>query len=121
MTTRILPREEWAKLAGTEAGEAWPAFPDGSAVIVVERGGEILGCHALLPYWHVECLWIAPGARGRGGVARALWGAVQRTVRAMGISAVLTTAIDDRVRRLLGHVGASKLPGESYVIPMRGK
>ncbi len=119
MTTRILPRDEYARLAGTELDAVWAHLPDATRVVVVERDGAIVGCHALLPCWHVEGLWIAPGARGRGGVARRLWRAVQDEARAIGVSAVLTAATDDRVRGLLAHVGATKVPGEAYLVPVR--
>lgn len=120
MTSRILPVAEWPRLVGTEAEAVWPHLPHGSHVVVVEQGAAIVGCHVLIPYWHVECLWIAPEARGRGGVARRLWGAVQRVARDLGVHVVLTAAMDDRVRGLLAHVGATKLPGDHYVVPLRG-
>jgi hypothetical protein len=118
MTTRVLPREEWSRLAGTEAETAWPSFPLGSLPIVVEQDGVIVGCHVLIPYWHVECLWIAPQARGRSTVARRLWTTVRRVAQQLHIPAVLTAACDDRVRRLLEHAGATKLPGDHYVLPL---
>lgn len=119
MTSRILPPAEYPRLVGTEAERVWPHLPPEAQVVVVERDGAIVGCHVLIPYWHLECLWVAPGARGRGSVARRLWRAVQRVALALGQRAVLTTAIDDRVRGLLAHVGATRLPGESYVVPMK--
>lgn len=119
--TRILPRDEWPRLAGTEAEAVWPLLnPDTTRIVVVERDGEIVGCHVLLWVLHAECLWTAPAARGRGGVARRLWTAVQETVRAMGASGFMTAATDDRVRRLLAHVGAQRLPGDHYVMTLKG-
>jgi hypothetical protein len=119
MIARVLPREEWPRLAGTEAGAAWPSFPAGARPVVVERDGVIVACHVLIPYWHVECLWIAPEARGLASVARRLWNYVRYEARLLGASSVLTAACDDRVRGLLAHVGATKLPGDHYVVPVR--
>jgi hypothetical protein len=118
MTSRVLPRDEWPRLVGTEAGEIWPHLPEGSLPVVVEHDGAIVGCHVLIPYWHVECLWIAPNARGRGAVARRLWAAVRETARFMHVRTAFTAALDDRVRGLLEHVGAMKLPGDHYCVPL---
>jgi hypothetical protein len=120
MTTRILPVAEYPRLAGTECELVWPHLPPEAQVVVVEQGGQVVGCHTLIPYWHLECLWLAPRVRGTGSAARRLWSAVQTVALGLGARAVLTTAIDDRVRGLLAHVGATQLPGECYVVPMRG-
>ncbi len=120
MTTRILPKAEWPRLVGTEAEQVWPVIPEASQIVVVEDGEKIVGCHLLIPYWHLECLWIDAKSRGNGGVARKLWRAVQNAAIALGAKSVLTAAIDDRVRGLLSHVGAVRLPGDHYVVPMRG-
>lgn len=119
MTTRILPQEEWPRLAGTEAETVWPHLSSDARIVVVERDDRIVGCHVLIPYWHVECLWIAEEDRGHGSVARRLWSEVQRIARELGAKCVLTAAIDERVRGLLAHVGATKLPGDHYVVPLR--
>lgn len=123
MTSRILPPAEWSRLAGTEAETIWPVVDrETTRVVVVEdEAGEIVGCHVLWQVWHLDGLWIAPAHRGKAGVARRLWATVQRTARALGARAVMTTAIDDRVRTLLGHVGAVPLPGEHYVVSMRAE
>jgi hypothetical protein len=121
MIARILPPEEWPRLVGTEAELVWPHLSPEARVVVVERDAAIIGCHVLIPYWHVECLWIAPALRGRGTVAGRLWAAVQRVAWDLGIRVVLTAAVDDRVRTLLAHVGATPLPGEAYAVPVRGE
>ena len=119
MTTRILPVEEWPRLAGTEAEMVWPALdPKTSTILVVEQGGQIVGCHVLFYLLHAECLWIRPDLRGRSTVARRLWGAVQRFAKTSGVRALITAACDDRVRGLIAHVGGTQLPGEHYVIPV---
>jgi hypothetical protein len=118
MEARILPREEYARLAGTEAEKVWPYLRETDRVVVVERDGEIVGCHVLMQMWHLECLWKKPGAGT--GVSRTLWRFVQQTALAMGVPRCWTSALDDRTRGLLAHVGAEPLPGTHYVVPMRG-
>lgn len=118
----MLPADEWPKLAGTEAEQVWPLLdPAKTSIVVVERDGVIVGCHVLTWYLHAECLWIAPADRGLASVGRRLWMSVQRIAREhWGVSSVITGAVDDRVRGLLAHVGATQLPGDQYVVPVKG-
>lgn len=114
--SRILPRHEYYRLAGTEAESIWPALPHSATVLVIETQGEIVGCWTLAPVYHAECLWIAPAHRGKTSVARRLWALMRLTARSLGIRTVATAADSDHVRGLLAHVGAIKVPAESYVM-----
>lgn len=116
---RILPREEYDRLIGTEAEQVWPHLKDTDVVVVVEDGGRIVACHVLMQMWHLECLWVAPDRR-KSMVGGRLWAKVQQTAKSMGLSALWTSAISDEVRDLLAHVGAEELPGRHYRVPMRG-
>lgn len=121
MTSRLLPREEWSKLDGTEAGPVWRQLPDGAEVVVVEQDGHLVGCHVLVSLLHAECVWIHPDHRGKASVARRLWASVQRTAREVfGADHVITHATDDRVRGLVAHLGGRALPGEAYIVSVRG-
>lgn len=121
MRARALPKEEWSRLIGTEAESLWPHLnPERATVIVVEQDGIIVGCQVLMYVLHGECLWIAPEFRGKSSVGRRLWSAVQRAVASTGATAMITGACDDTVRGLLEHVGATKLPGEQYSVPVQG-
>ena len=117
MTTRVLPPEEWPKLAGTEAETVWPHIPpDAAEIIVVEDDGQIVGCHILVTVLHAECLWIHPEKRGRSSVARRLWARVCEAARAKGAHHLMTGCADARVRGLLDHVGATKMPCDQYLV-----
>ena len=119
MTTRILPPEEWWRLADTEAADVVQSFSDAARVVVVEVDGVIVGCHVLQPILHAECLWVHPAHRGKAGVARRLWAGVQAEAREhFGVRAFATAAVSDAVERLLDHVGATKLPGSHYMVPV---
>lgn len=121
MTARILPPEEWARLAGTEAELLIPMLTDASRVVVVELDGQIVGCHVLQVILHAECLWVHPAHRGKASVARRLWAAVQREAREhFGVRAFATAAVSDEVRDLLAHVGAVKVAGDHYMVPVKG-
>lgn len=122
MTARVLPFAEWARLAGTDLDPLWSALdPREARIVVVEQDGAIVGHHVLLRVLHAECLWIHPAHRGRSSVARRLWSAVQAEVTAAGAAGVITTAVDDPVRELLGHVGATRIPGDHYFVPIHPK
>ncbi len=121
MTARILPPEEWPRLAGTEAETIWPQLTSAARVVVVEQDGQIIGCHLLQPVLHAECLWVHPDHRGRSSVARRLWRAVQQAVRdEFGVTWFATDACSDDVRALLAHVGAVKLESDHYMVPVGG-
>lgn len=121
MTTRVLARAEWPKLAATELGPAIDSLPEGTQVVVVEDvEGRIVGCWAAIQYVHVEGLWIAPEHR-RGGRALAhLLGGMKTVVSDLGGSAALTVALSPDIAALLERQGATALPGVQYVLPLEG-
>ena len=120
MTSRILPREEYGRLQGTEAGEV--VWPSSATVVVVEDQGEIVGCHVLQAVLHAECLWIHPDHRGKSSVPRRLWSSVQQVVRQLfHAESFWTATTSDDVTRLLTHVGATAIPGAHYIVPVRGQ
>jgi hypothetical protein len=93
--------------------------PEKARVVVVECDGEIVGCHILLFILHAECLWIAEHHRGKVSVQRALWSAVQAEATSVGASAIMTASVDEKVDRLLKHVGAKKVEADHYMIPLK--
>lgn len=110
--------DEYPRLAGTEAEHVWPLLDPADRVVVVERDGAIVAVHVLMRIWHLECLWKAADAGT--GVTRLLWSTMQQLARSMNLNGAWTTALDDRVVRLLGHVGAEALPGRHFVVPFKG-
>jgi hypothetical protein len=118
-TTRVLPPSEYPKLAGTEAETIWPLLTEAAQVLVVERGEQIVGCWVLMPVLHAECLWIAPEARRSGAVGRRLWTAMRAAVTGAGSHAVMTAAVSDEVRALLDKVGATRVPGDHFIMPFQ--
>ncbi len=117
MTTRILPREEWAaKLAGTELEAIWPVLPDGAQVIVVEDGDKVAGSWAIYQQTHVEGCSIAEEYRKGPVVARRLMVGMINTALAMGAATVQTAAVSSEVVDLLAKIGATELPGRHFVM-----
>ena len=74
MRARILPPEEWSRVAGEGRPSLLPFVePTNIAVVAVEDdAGSILASVQALRVTHLEGLWVAPEARGNAGVVRAL-------------------------------------------------
>ena len=120
MTSRILPREEWHRLKGTELARVTTQAAERNApmyVLVVEDGGEIVGCWSLFQVWHAEGLWIAPAHRGKSAVARHLWRLGRRVAEMMGFVGVMTAANQPEVEHIL-RGSAVELPGKHYLLPL---
>lgn len=120
MTIRILPRDEWARLAHLDIGQFLPAcVPDSLTVLVVEHDGEIVGCWAAVTILHAEGVWVHPDHQKKGSVARRLWLGMRGLVARMGASSVVTGAIDPAVEALiLKHHGQALPP--AFVLPVKG-
>jgi hypothetical protein len=115
MTTRILPPEEWTRLASTNASEAWACLdPQRNSVLVVEAEGEIIGSVILMQAVHAEFLWIDPKHRKRASVLRRL--RRRLLLEVAGIPTVLAAAIGVEMRTLLEKLGGHRLPGDHYVL-----
>lgn len=114
MQTRILPREEWHRLAGTELETVIPYLPASASVIVVEDGDQIVGCWSVFEQTHVEGVWIAPEYRGRGSVARRLIATMVETARARGAQTVWTAAVTPDVADLALRLGAVELHARHF-------
>jgi GNAT superfamily N-acetyltransferase len=120
MTTRILPQSEWAKLQETEAGAVWRLLdPLKTRIVVMEDQGVIVGCHVLTFVLHAECFWVHPAYRG-AGIAQRLWKAVQAVAQTLGAKTIATAACDDRLGRVLERMHAVKLPGDHFVLAVKG-
>jgi N-acetylglutamate synthase-like GNAT family acetyltransferase len=119
LTTRMLPPDEWAKLAPTALESVWQILRAGiDHVIVVEDDGVIVGCWTLIPVVHCEGIWIHRDHRHRGNVARRLIHAMQDEAQAMGAQAVVTSALVPEVADLATRLGAEILPGTHFVLPV---
>lgn len=114
MDARILPRDEWWRLDGLELGTIAPNMPGGTAVLVVEDDGQIVGHLALVPLWHAEAIWIAPGRRRRAGVFRRLLRALGAAARGLNAPRVIPGSMGPEMDRILERLGAEPLPGRCF-------
>ena len=119
MTRRILPRDEYPRLAGTYLEPLIAVLPSDTDVIVVEDdAGRIVGCSSIFARDHVECTWIAEDHRDHPDVFWSLLRGIKAQARQRGSLRVLTASMDERMTEFLNHV-AVPLPGEHFVWPMR--
>lgn len=117
---RVLPVHEWPKLSNVPCDTPWWLFdPIQTRVLVVEHGESIVGTVSLLPFVHAECLWIAPEHRKRGHAARRLLRAVYQHAIAMKASRIWSGSVSEQMTSILYRLGAVKIPGFSYVFPVR--
>lgn len=101
MTSRLLPVEEWPKLAGTLLHPTWQALdPRAARVLVVEDGEQIVGCISIFPVWHVEGAWTAPARRGSISIGRRLWTSLRALWADLGVSEFVCMATTPEGRRL---------------------
>jgi hypothetical protein len=121
MTTRVLPREEYFRLIGTELQDVRDLLPTGASVVAVEdEDGELVGCWAAIPVLHAEGVWIATNARRKGGVALRLLRGMREVLKDYGASTVVTGAQDATVAELIARLGGRQLPGAFYTLPTFG-
>lgn len=120
MTSRVLPRHEWDRLAETELGAVCQYLDSSvtSILVVEDDQGAIVGCWSMFPVWHVEGVWVAPAHRGKASVARRLLQLMRRQAQRVGAATVMTGCLSPMVRALLTGLGATALPGEHFVIPI---
>lgn len=119
MIFRLLPRDEWWRLLGTELEAVHPLLPADAKIVVVEDDEAIVGCWAVYPQIHVEGCWIAESHRRRAGVARRLIEAMKSVAQSMGAQAVQTASLSEPVTRMLDTLGAVELPGRHFSLRVK--
>ena len=122
-TSRILPVDEWPKLATADPIGVWPLLrPEDTQVVVVECGDRIVGIWLALRIVHAEGVWIDPAHRGAFGVVRRLLAGMRSAARTWGASVVWTGAKDGdtAIVELITKLGGSPIPMTSFRLPMGG-
>lgn len=113
MTTRVLPPEEWPRLAGTDTASVIAHLsPQDLSIVALEDRGRIVGACALLWMPQIEGAWIAPEYRGWPAL-RLLLSTAWRLIPGRW---VITSALSDAVRRRLRRLGGRQLPGTYFML-----
>jgi len=121
ISARILPQEEWPRLAGTEAEKLWPMLnPENARVWVVEKDGKIVATWTLLRVVHAECIWVAPEVRGEFGVVKRLLKGKSEIATAWGADRVVTGSVSPDVTELIMRFGGELMPCETFILPVNG-
>lgn len=116
MTRRVLPVQEWHRLAETPQLGALKELPAGTRVLVVENDhGDIIATAAAFWAWHVEGAWIHPDHQGKSAAGRHLVRGVQELARESGASGFIAAADTDAMTTMLERGGAVRLPA-SYAM-----
>lgn len=120
MRTRVLPREEWPRLKGTEAEALWPLLdPETARVVAVEEDdGRIVATWTMMRVVHAECLWIAPSHRGSFGVFKRLVHAMRDVARSWNAKWVMTASVSDSVTAIITRLGGVPVPGLAFSMPV---
>jgi hypothetical protein len=123
MTHRILPPAEWVRLEGTplgqELGKLALGAPGLTVFVVEDKDGHIVGHWSAFVALHGEQVWVHPADRKRGVVVRHLLRAQAEFAATLGATHYITHSASAEVSRLLDTLGAARLPGDPYSVPVR--
>lgn len=120
MTRRILPREDWDRLVGWDLAQLAAHLPPDACVLVVEdEHGEIIAVTSAFSMVHLEGTQIAAAHQGKAAAARRLLEGIAHLGKRMGVRRMVTASINEPVAAFLERMGAERLPGEHWVLPMR--
>lgn len=120
MTSRVLPPEQWPLLDEAGAETVWQMLdPSRAQILVIEDEGEIVGTLTLMSVLHAECLWIKPSHRRGYGVMKRLIDGMWGAARTQGFKALWSGSMTDTMTDILHRIGASEVPGKSYVFPVK--
>lgn len=120
MMARILPREEWPRLAVTGLVPIFPDFPpEDVKAVVVEEDGQIVAATVVVRVVHLESLWIKEEAGA--GVSRALIRAVVDASKEWAPRIVMAQTRFEDVSKMLARLGGAFLPVDSFVLRVDGR
>jgi ribosomal protein S18 acetylase RimI-like enzyme len=118
MTTLVLSCDEWAEIVKPYQAAAWACLDANAKILVIEDEGRVVGCAGLLPYLHVEGLWIDPAYRKRASVGRRLLQMLRGAADAMRTRSVVSMIGTPEMDRIARALGGQPLPLPVYDIPI---
>lgn len=119
MRTRVLPKEEWARLNEASGLPALLPYmsPEQVEIIVVEDGERIVASWSVLRVTHFEGLWIDPDYRN-AGVVRRLMRKTMETARQWCGQFALTGANTAEVANMVRRIGGVRMPMDCFMVPV---
>jgi hypothetical protein len=123
ITQRILPPEEWGRVASIEPF-ASGGLPDPAhwRIVVVERDGQIVACCSLFDAVHWDLFWVAESERGNPVVFKELIEGGVTVMDEFDVQQVHTTVPwgNPAIEEMLQRFGFRPAPGTLYFFT-RGK
>lgn len=121
MNARILPREEWSKLAVSGIAPMEETLrPEDVQMVVIEDGGRIVATMGVFRVTHFEGLWIDPEYRGNAGLGRRLIKMGITAARKWADNWVWGASDTDHMADIIGRIGGKPLPIQSHLIDIGG-
>lgn len=120
MVARILQASEWNRLKETGLDLAlWSKLDPATVhIVIVEDAGQIVACWATFAVRHVEGFWVRPDHQKRGGALRRLFVGMRALLTELGSTSAVTQAETPEIAALLTSAGATRVPGDSYTLPV---
>lgn len=119
ITTRLLPPEDWSRLADTSLKDVWrdlqPKHPFIDVLVAEDESGAIVGHILFQSLIHCEGFGIAPSERRQGRVFRAMLTAMAEYCDANGFEDVWSGSVSDEITDYLSRLGARPIPGVHFV------
>lgn len=121
ITVRVLPADEYHRIADTDAGPLAASFLQYPSVegkvYVAEDGNQIVGVWTTFQVRYAEGLWVEEGYGVKAGYA--LWNAVKHDVADEGYAAMATATDSPYVQRLLRGMKAQPWSGDHFYVPVK--
>lgn len=120
MRSVILNPAQWDRLKDADLPLLLPFLnlDDVRVVAVEDDAGEIIASMAVLRLTHYEGAWVSP--KHGLGATRALLKKAEECAERWANGWVMAGAADDRMRSILGRMGAAKIPLDTYMLNLGG-
>jgi hypothetical protein len=118
-TVRILPREEYPRLADLPFASRGLPDPDRTIILVAEDdAGTIVGLWAAMTAIHLDGLWVEPSYRKHSRVAVQLLRGMKALLQRHGLIQSFTYVESAEVLMLALKAGFTRLPGDLLILDL---
>lgn len=114
---RILPAEEWSKIAHIPPfTQGWPDPDHWRPLVVEDASGKVIGCCSIFDTLHWDCWWVDQSHPAKAGVFWSLVLAGRQELAKIGVPVAHVVIPHDRpdLAALVEKFGFEKAPGTLY-------